>query len=54
MPRWADNQEQEIEQSYENGEINNAEYNRQMRDLRDELRGCAEEAADQARDDYYN
>ena len=53
MPRWFDRAEQEIEQSYNRGEINMAEYNSQMRDLQDELRSNADEAAEQAREDYY-
>lgn len=54
MPRWFDKAEQEIETSLENGEIDNAEYHSQMRDLQDELQCNAEEAGNQARDDYYN
>lgn len=53
MPRWFDRAETEIEQSYERGEISEGEHHSQMRDLHDELQGAAEEAAEQAREDYY-
>lgn len=50
-PHWYDRAEQEIESAYEKGEISSAEYRQQMRDLNDELRGSAEEAAEQAYND---
>jgi len=54
MPRWFDRAVQEIEEACDSGEIDNAERNKQIGDLQQELRAAADEAGEQARDDYYN
>lgn len=54
MPRWADKAAEQLDQEMENGEISQSEYNANMRDIEAECRQGAEDAADQARDDYNN
>lgn len=49
---WFDKAVEEIEQDYDNGNISNKEYNEQMRELRCELRGAAEQHAEDAYTDY--
>ena len=48
---WFDKAEAEIEESLSNGEISNKVFQEEMRNLRAELRGLAEEAAEQAYND---
>lgn len=48
MPRWYDKAEEQLEKELDNEEITYKEYLEQMRDLNDELRGQAEEEAEQA------
>lgn len=45
---WIDRAEAEIEAAYAAGEIDYGEYHNRMRDLRDDIRGAAEEAAEDA------
>lgn len=50
-------EEEQLERDLNDGHISQAEYNKQLqqmqRDYRDELRGMAEEAAEQAYKDVY-
>lgn len=43
----------EIDDSYDNGEIDDKEYKRQMSELIEEEKLAAEDAADTARDNYW-
>ncbi len=47
-PSWYERAEDELCEELNNGEITLTEYNRAMRDLNDELRQSAQEAADDA------
>jgi len=51
MTHWYDKAEDRLEKELENGEITDKEYKQQMRDLNAELRGQAEEEAEQAFND---
>ena len=51
---WMEKAEDEISQQYTDGEITLKEFNEQMRDLMSEIRAEAEQAADEARNNYYN
>lgn len=51
---WYDKACEQLDEALNNGEITQKEYREQMRDLREELRAGAEEAAEQARDNYYS
>ena len=48
---WFEKAEIELEESYERGEISAQELRDGLRDLRDEMRGAAEEAAENAYND---
>lgn len=48
---WYDKAVEQLEDDLDNGLISNDEFRSQMRDLNDELRGSAEEAAEQAYND---
>jgi len=48
---WYEKAEDELCDALNNGEITEAEFNREMRALADELRGMAEEAAEGAYND---
>ena len=50
---WADKAEQELDESLENGDISENEHKVEMRRLRQEMREGADEAAQNARDEYY-
>lgn len=54
MPRWFDREGQQLEQELERGEITQAQFNAAIRELRAELREAADEAGQDARDDYLN
>lgn len=54
MPRWADEAANQLDQDLQDGEISSHEHDMQMADIQDEVRRGAEDAADQARNDYYN
>ena len=54
MPRWADNAEEQIEAEYAAGDISYGEYHNQLKDLRDDVRQAAHDAAETAYEDYYN
>lgn len=49
---WYEKAEAQIEQDFQNGIIDHEEYKKQMRDIVNELRNCAEEAAQSAYDDH--
>lgn len=49
---WYDRAEQEIEDELNNGDIDIKEYHRQMRDLRAEYEQGAQDAAQEAYDNY--
>lgn len=51
---WLDDAENELVDAVNSGEITESEFNREMRELLDQARWEAEEAADQARDNYWN
>lgn len=51
MRTWYEKAEDEIDQQLADGLIDSKEYQRQMRDLRAEMRGEAEEAARDAYND---
>lgn len=51
MSQWYERAVEEIERDLAEGLIDNAEYQRQMRDLNAELRAEAQECADRAYDD---
>ncbi len=51
MSDWYERAEQELCDALNNCEITEAEFNREMRALADELRGMAEEAAEGAYND---
>ncbi|WP_161133359.1 hypothetical protein [Schauerella aestuarii] len=51
MKTWYEKAEDQIDQELADGLIDQKEYQRQMRDLRDEMRGEAEEAAERAYND---
>ena len=46
---WFEKAEDELVEQFNNGEINSKEFNREMNDLRAELREQADQAADEAR-----
>ncbi len=48
---WYDRAEEELEDQLERGEITNAEFRSEMRELRSELQGQAEDAAEEAYND---
>ena len=50
---WFERAEDAIEKALDDGEITNAEYHEQIRELRAEVQQGAEAAADEARDNYY-
>ena len=52
-PRWYDSAEKQLCEALESGEITDAEFDLEMRNLNDELRGAAEEAAEAAYNDVY-
>ena len=49
---WFDRAEQELGEQLDNGEITQKEYWRELSDLRAEMQGGAEDAAEQAYNDY--
>jgi len=49
---WFDKAEAELEDALRNGEITDEEFRKEMRNLQDELQGQAEEAAEQAYNDF--
>lgn len=49
--RAIEREEQALEEQYARGEITYGEYHNAMRDLRDEIRGAAEEEAERAYND---
>jgi hypothetical protein len=49
---WFEKAEDELCEQLNNGEITEREFNREMHDLRDEARQGAEDAAQDAYDDY--
>lgn len=51
MSNWYGRAVQQIEGDYDAGLIDSKEYQAQMRDLKDEMRQSAQDAADQAYDD---
>jgi hypothetical protein len=51
-PRWYEKAEEQIELCYQSGQIGFDEFNRQMRELNQELRDAAHEEAERAYDDY--
>ena len=51
---WYEEAEDELCEQLNNGEITTEEFNKEMSELRREVRAEAEEAAEQARNDYYN
>ncbi len=51
-PNWYERAEDELVESLNNGEITQGEFHMAMRDLRNEVREYAQEAADQAYNDY--
>ena len=53
MSGWIEKAEDEICEALNNGEITEREYNQQMDELMAEVRQGAEQAADEARDEYY-
>lgn len=54
MPRWYDKAVEELEKEYDEGGMSNEDFREAMRDLDAELRDAADQAAEQAREDYYN
>lgn len=48
VSHWYEKAMLELENDLAEGVITDSEFRKRMRDLNDELRGCAEEAADQA------
>ena len=50
-PNWYEREEDRLVEAVNNGEISNADFDKEMRNLNDELRGAAEEAAEQAYND---
>ena len=46
-PNWYEREEDRLVEAVNNGEISNADFDKEMRKLNDELRGAAEEAAEQ-------
>jgi len=53
MADWYGREEDALVGQYNNGEITDREYREAMRDLNEELRQGAEDAAEEARNDYY-
>lgn len=51
MSNWYDRACDQIERDFAEGVIDSKEYQQQMRELNDELRGEAQEAAEQAYND---
>lgn len=47
---WIERAEREIEEEFERGDVTEKEYNAAMRDLYQEVRDCAEDAAQEAYD----
>lgn len=47
---WIEKAERQIEAAYESGSLTEKEYHAEMRDLQQEIRGCAEDAAQEAYD----
>ncbi|MEW7985330.1 MAG: hypothetical protein AB2748_22415 [Candidatus Thiodiazotropha endolucinida] len=52
MSHWFERAEDELVEQLNNGEITREEFNREMRELREDLRAGAEEVAQNAFDDY--
>lgn len=53
MERWYEKALEELDQDYEEGLITSKEYQTAMRELNEEYRAQAEEAAEIARDSFY-
>lgn len=51
MPKWFDDQEDELVRALNEGEIDQKEFNKQMRDLRRDLQDEASDAAQMAYDE---
>ncbi len=51
---WYDKAEDDLCEQLDEGEITETEFNSEMRSLRDEVKAGAEEAADNAYNDYMN
>ena len=49
---WFDKEAERLEDELERGDISQKEFYREMRDLRAELEGASQEAAEQAYHDY--
>ncbi len=47
-PRWAERAAEQMEKAVENGDMTDAEYEEEMRGLRDEVREAAQDAYDDA------
>ena len=50
-PQWFLTAERQLCEAYDKGDISESEFESEMRNLRDELRSCAEEAAVEAYND---
>jgi hypothetical protein len=51
-PRWYEKAEEQLERDYAEGHLSMAEFQAELRELNAELRGAADEAAENARDEY--
>ena len=50
-PDWYEREEDRLCEAINSGEISRSDFDKEMRNLNDELRGAAEEAAEQAYND---